>query len=81
MRKNSILYETQFSDGKKINSYLATAYAEGFCEGDGASEEDQLKAWSYLIGTGLCWRLQGSFGRAASDLIENNIISREGEML
>jgi len=67
-------------DGKKkeLNSYLATALAEGFCEGENASVEDQLKAWAYLIRTGLCWSLQGFFGRSASSLIEKGIISGEG---
>jgi len=59
-------------------SYLATAYAEGFCEGENAPAEDQLEAWAYLIMTGLCWSLQGWFGRNARSLIDNNIIGKEG---
>lgn len=51
--------------------YLATAYAEGFCEGENASEEEQLEAWQYLIDTGLAWQLQGFFGRTAAALIES----------
>ena len=70
-----------FSDGTPITSYLATAYAEGFCEGDGASVEDQLLAWGYLIATGMCWSLQGWFGRAAASLIENGRISKDGVVL
>lgn len=50
--------------------YLASAYAEGFCEGEGASEEEQLEAWQYLIDTGLAWQLQGWYGRNAEALIE-----------
>ena len=57
----------------KWTPYLATAYAEGFLEGEGASEEDQIEAWQYLINTGLAWTLQGWFGRTAMDLIENGI--------
>jgi len=56
---------------KKMTSYLAYAYAEGFCEGEGASENEQLTAWQYLIDTGLCWKLQGWYGRTARDLIES----------
>ena len=59
---------------KSLTGYLATAYAEGFCEGEGASEKEQLTAWQYLVDTGMAWTLQGWFGRTASRLIENNII-------
>jgi len=65
----------------KWNSYLACAYAEGFCEGEGASEEDQLEAWAYLIKTGEVWGLQGWYGRTARDLIDAGKISKEGEVL
>jgi len=53
--------------------YLATAYAEGFCEGEGATEEEQIRAWQYLIDTGLVWKLQGWFGKAAQELIRLGI--------
>jgi hypothetical protein len=65
----------------KWTTYLATAYAEGFCEGEGASKEEVLEAWAYLIKTGACWSLQGWFGRTASYLIENGAISKEGKVL
>lgn len=61
--------------------YLASAYAEGFCEGEDATEEEQLEAWAYLIKTGQCWSLQGWYGRQAKNLIDSNIISKEGEIL
>jgi len=60
------------------NDYLATAYAEGFCEGEGASQEEQIEAWAYLIRTGLVNKLQGWFMRAANTLIQQEIISKEG---
>lgn len=62
----------------KFDSYLATAYAEGFCEGEDATLEEQLQAWAYLIKTGQCWSLQGWFGRSASRLIDDGIISSKG---
>jgi len=65
----------------KWTSYLATAYAEGFCEGEGASELEQLEAWAYLIKTGACWSLQGWFGRTAASLIEAGYISKKGKLL
>jgi hypothetical protein len=42
--------------------------AEGAMPAD--SEEQYLEAWQQLIDTGLCWRLQGFFGRTATALIE-----------
>jgi hypothetical protein len=59
---------------KKMTPYLASAYAEGFCEGEGATEEQQLTAWQYLVDTGLAWKLQGFFGRQAEALIKNGYI-------
>lgn len=59
-------------------SYLATAYTEGFCEGEDVTQEEQLEAWACLIVTGLCWNLQGWFGRSARNLIEGGIVTKEG---
>ena len=61
---------------KSFTSYLATAYAEGFCEGEGASEEEQLIAWQYLHDTKIAYSLQGFFGRTAQNLLENGLIEK-----
>ena len=61
-----------------LSSYEAVEIAEGFGAGDNASEQERLEAWAVLIKSGLCWQLQGWFGRAAADLIENGVISKEG---
>ena len=53
--------------------YLATAYVEGFCEGENASKEEQVQAWQYLIDIKLVWKLQGWFGRTARELINLGI--------
>jgi hypothetical protein len=58
---------------KKLTPYLATAYAESFCEGEDATEEEQLCAWQYLIDTDYCWTLQGWYGRTAKALINNGV--------
>jgi len=83
VKENSSQSANTMSTPTKIkwNSYLACAYAEGFCEGEGASEEDQLEAWAYLIKTGEVWSLQGWYGRTARDLINSGKISEKGEVL
>jgi len=63
------------------NQYKACEYAEGFGEGEGASQEDQINAWAYLIKTGLAYKLQGWYIRAANTLIQQGIISKEGEAI
>jgi hypothetical protein len=61
--------------------YLATAYAEGFLEGEGATAQEQLEAFAYLIKTGIVWKLQGWFGRIAHELIGEGVISEQGDIL
>jgi hypothetical protein len=51
-----------------MDSYTAVGIAEGFIEADSA--EQVIEAWQTLIDTGLCWKLQGWFGRTANALIE-----------
>jgi hypothetical protein len=69
-------FESKFSDGKDITNYQAVGYAEGFEE---ASDElDVVRAWAYLIKTGMCWSLQGFFGRTANQLIQNGYIDKNG---
>ena len=48
----------------------AILLAEGIEEGD---EETIIAAWQHLIDTGICWRLQGWFGRTATTLIEDGV--------
>lgn len=64
----------------KWTSYLATAYAEGFCEGEEATLEEQIEAWAYLIKTKLAYSLQGWFGRTATNLIEQGLIDKDGNV-
>lgn len=54
-----------------MDSYTATGIAEGFIEAK--SREQAIEAWQHLIDTGLCWRLQGWFGRTAEMLIEEGV--------
>ena len=58
-----------------MDDYTAVGLAEGFIECD--DEEEVLAAWQHLVVTGLAWRLQGWFGRTATNLIEQGLITRE----
>ena len=60
----------------KWTPYLATAYCEGFCEGEDADEGDIIEAWQYLINTGQVWKLQGWYGRTANSLIESGVCQK-----
>ena len=39
-----------------------------------------LELFSHLIKTGQAWQLQGSYGRAATSLIEGGYITPEGDL-
>ena len=72
-------YSIILEDGTTITDYIATAICEDFYEKD-ITFKDTIHAWSYLIGTKLCWKLQGSFGRMASNLIEQGVIETDGTL-
>ena len=78
--ENTIKYCTTFEDGTIITPYLASAFAEGFCEGENATAKDQFAAWSYIIGRGLYKNLQGFYGRQVERFIECGYITEEGEL-
>jgi len=39
-----------------------------------------LNLFAELIASGMCWKLQGHYGRAAQSLINNGVISPAGEI-
>jgi fatty acid-binding protein DegV len=53
-----------------MNTFEAIMIAERVNE---STEEEYFAAWQHLIDTGVCWQLQGWFGRAAARLIEQGI--------
>lgn len=63
----------------EMTTYLACAIAEGFCEGEDATREQQIEAWQYLHDTGLAYSLQGWYGRTATALIEEGIINNKNK--
>jgi hypothetical protein len=60
-----------------LTQYEAMGIAEGWVENPGKTQDEKrevsIKAWQLLIDTGLVWKLQGWFGRAATRLIEDGI--------
>jgi hypothetical protein len=54
-----------------MDTFTATMIAEGVDEAE--SEEQYIEAWQTLIDTGLCWQLQGFFGRTAMQMIESGV--------
>lgn len=42
--------------------------------------QDFIKLFSNLIKSGLCWQLQGFYGRTAKDLIDEGLITEQGRI-
>ena len=53
------------------DTHTAVGIVEGYIPAKDAHEE--IEAWQHLIDTGVCWQLQGWFGRTAQSLIEGGI--------
>lgn len=45
------------------------------------SEVDSIKLFSHLIKTGIVWKLQGFYGRAAFNLIDSQVLDKKGNIL
>lgn len=54
-----------------MDDYTAIGLAEGFI--DSEDQDEIIEAWQHLIDTGLCWQLQGFFGRTARQLIDAGV--------
>ena len=65
-------YEKMKLDRRLIyDTHTAVGIVEGYIPAKDAHEE--IEAWQHLIDTGVCWELQGWFGRTAQSLIEGGI--------
>lgn len=68
-----LISEVRSGKPEPLDDFTAVGIAEGFIE-EKASEERVIQAWQHLLDTGLCWKLQGWFGRAANDMIKKGLI-------
>ena len=59
-----------------MDKFQAIGIAEGFIEYE--KDDQYIQAWQFLIDTGLCWQLQGWFGREAARLISAGICNIPG---
>ena len=50
-------------------------------ESNNMGDERTLELFAHLIKTGQAWTLQGHYGQTAKILIENEAISKDGEIL
>lgn len=62
------------------DTYTACGVIEGYLSTEGATTKDMIKAWSYLIKTKQYLSLQGSYGRAGTELIRGGYISETGRI-
>ena len=60
----------------KLDTFTAVMIAEEAYEVE--TQEEYLEAWQLLVDTGLCWQLQGFFGRTASRLLEQGLLRPAG---
>ena len=60
---------------KNWTTYDACAAVEGF-DGEEHDEQELIDAWQFLINSGIVWTLQGWYGRAAQNLINQGVCTR-----
>mgnify|MGYP001327767753 CR=1 FL=1 len=58
----------------KLDNLLALVIIDGVVDAD---HDLTIKAWQHLIDTGLCWKIQGRYGRTAMRLIEDGMCNSQ----
>ena len=58
---------------KTMNNYIACSIAEGF-SGEDNTQDEIGTTWQWLLDTGLCWHLQGFYGRTVMDLLKQRLL-------
>jgi hypothetical protein len=74
MSNTTIKPEIEFTD------YTACAFAEGFCEGEGATTRQRIEAFSYIFKRGMHRTLQGFYGRSIQSLIDAGVLEENGDV-
>lgn len=57
-----------------MKTFDLTDYIIRYEEGE-LPEDETIELFQYLVDTGMAWRLQGSYGRAAAAMIEAGLIN------
>lgn len=60
-----------------LDTFDLVAIIEGI---EDASIDEQLQAWQSLVDSGLIWKLQGWYGRTATQLINQGLINPPTEV-
>lgn len=60
-----------------LDTFDLIAIIEGI---EDASIDEQLQAWQSLVDSGLIWKLQGWYGRTATQLINQGLINPPTEV-
>jgi len=58
----------------KLDNLSALDIIDGVVDAD---HDLTIKAWQHLIDTGLCWKIQGRYGRTAMRLIEDGMCNSQ----
>ena len=76
------MYETKFEDGRVITQQLAKTLISEVNAGliKDIPYKDNIKAWSYLIGTGDAYIINDWFSHSATNIINTGVISDKGDV-